>query len=107
MFHGHFAPPQTVDTSPLSFLPHSLSHAPTRMDAVAGVLVLAAAHRYCMQVLISPTGARSCCVTVMDIGLLTVPMYHFCRFLHKYPEDPSEVPGGFLSDINLVCIVYI
>lgn len=24
----------------------------------------------------------------------------FCRFLHKNPEDPSEVPGGFLSDCN-------
>uniref|UniRef100_A0A663LV94 glutamine--tRNA ligase n=1 Tax=Athene cunicularia TaxID=194338 RepID=A0A663LV94_ATHCN len=22
------------------------------------------------------------------------------RFLHKNPEDPSEVPGGFLSDLN-------
>lgn len=25
-----------------------------------------------------------------------------CRFLHKNPEDPSEVPGGFLSDLNPV-----
>uniref|UniRef100_A0A8C8IAY2 Glutamine--tRNA ligase n=1 Tax=Oncorhynchus tshawytscha TaxID=74940 RepID=A0A8C8IAY2_ONCTS len=25
---------------------------------------------------------------------------HVCLFLHKNPEDPSEVPGGFLSDIN-------
>ena len=24
------------------------------------------------------------------------------RFLHKNPEDPSEVPGGFLSDLNPV-----
>lgn len=24
------------------------------------------------------------------------------RFLHKHPEDPSEVPNGFLSDINPV-----
>ena len=22
------------------------------------------------------------------------------RFLHKNPEDPSEVPGGFITDIN-------
>lgn len=24
------------------------------------------------------------------------------RFLHKHPEDTSEVPNGFLSDINPV-----
>ena len=24
------------------------------------------------------------------------------RFLHKNPEDPSEVPDGFVSDINPV-----
>ncbi|XP_072276713.1 glutamine--tRNA ligase isoform X1 [Pyxicephalus adspersus] len=23
-----------------------------------------------------------------------------CLFMHKSPEDPSEVPGGFLSDLN-------
>ena len=31
----------------------------------------------------------------------------FCciyRFQHKSPEDPSEVPGGFLSDVNKVFI---
>ena len=22
------------------------------------------------------------------------------RFLHKNPEDPTEVPGGFVTDIN-------
>ena len=26
------------------------------------------------------------------------------RFLHKNPQDPSEVPGGFLSDTNPVSI---
>lgn len=28
---------------------------------------------------------------------------NFCnsRFKHKNPEDPAEVPGGFLSDCNL------
>ena len=25
-----------------------------------------------------------------------------CRFNHKSPEDPAEVPGGFLTDINKV-----
>lgn len=25
-----------------------------------------------------------------------------CRFQHKNPEDPAEVPGGFLSDLNPV-----
>ena len=25
-----------------------------------------------------------------------------CSFQHKTPEDPAEVPGGFLSDLNLV-----
>ena len=29
---------------------------------------------------------------------------HRCRFLHKNPEDPSEVPGGFITDINPVCL---
>ena len=24
------------------------------------------------------------------------------RFKHKNPEDPAEVPGGFLTDINEV-----
>lgn len=24
------------------------------------------------------------------------------RFQHKNPEDPAEVPGGFLSDLNPV-----
>lgn len=28
--------------------------------------------------------------------------HRFHRFLHKHPEDPSEVPNGFLSDINPV-----
>lgn len=28
-----------------------------------------------------------------------------CRFLHKNPEDPSEVPGGFLSDLNPVSAI--
>lgn len=26
----------------------------------------------------------------------------FYRFMHKHPEDPTEVPNGFLSDINPV-----
>lgn len=26
----------------------------------------------------------------------------FHRFMHKHPEDPSEVPNGFLSDVNSV-----
>ena len=26
------------------------------------------------------------------------------RFLHKNPEDPSEVPDGFVSDINPVSL---
>lgn len=26
----------------------------------------------------------------------------FSRFLHKHPEDTSEVPNGFLTDINPV-----
>lgn len=29
-------------------------------------------------------------------------LYCLCRFLHKNPEDTSEVPNGFLSDINPV-----
>lgn len=28
--------------------------------------------------------------------------HRFHRFMHKHPEDPSEVPNGFLSDINPV-----
>lgn len=28
--------------------------------------------------------------------------HRLCSFMHKHPEDPSEVPGGFLSDINPV-----
>lgn len=27
---------------------------------------------------------------------------YMSRFLHKHPEDPAEVPNGFLSDINPV-----
>jgi len=27
-----------------------------------------------------------------------------CRFMHRSPEDSSEVPGGFLSDCNPVSI---
>ncbi len=27
-----------------------------------------------------------------------------CSFQHKNPEDPSEVPGGFVSDCNKVSI---
>lgn len=26
------------------------------------------------------------------------------RFKHKFPEDANEVPGGFLSDCNKVCL---
>jgi hypothetical protein len=39
-----------------------------------------------------------------DIKILT-PNIDFninFRFFHKSPEDPSEVPGGFLTDINEV-----
>jgi glutaminyl-tRNA synthetase len=25
---------------------------------------------------------------------------HYVRFNHKNPEDPEQVPGGFLSDCN-------
>lgn len=28
--------------------------------------------------------------------------HHLYRFLHKHPEDPAEVPNGFLTDINPV-----
>ena len=28
-------------------------------------------------------------------------VYIFFSFQHKNPEDPNEVPGGFLSDVNL------
>ena len=29
----------------------------------------------------------------------------YCRFNHKSPEDPAEVPGGFLTDINKVNMI--
>ena len=29
-------------------------------------------------------------------------LYNFVRFLHKNPEDPTEVPNGFVSDISPV-----
>lgn len=29
-------------------------------------------------------------------------LYFGYRFQHKNPEDPAEVPGGFLSDLNPV-----
>ena len=43
-------------------------------------------------------------VSVLDSSIV-IPSLH--RFLHKNPQDPSEVPGGFLSDINPVstCIL--
>lgn len=31
-----------------------------------------------------------------------VDVKYISRFLHKHPEDPAEVPNGFLSDINSV-----
>ena len=28
-------------------------------------------------------------------------LFIFIRFKHKNPEDPTEVPEGFLSDVNM------
>jgi len=28
----------------------------------------------------------------------------YCRFKHRSPEDATEVPGGFLSDCNMVSV---
>ncbi len=30
---------------------------------------------------------------------LHVHVHAYCRFIHKNPEDPNEVPGGFWTDI--------
>ena len=59
------------------------------------------------------------CILILVFLLLTVTLqgYHciffiqtavLCfRFLHKSPEDPTEVPGGFLTDINTVSGRYL
>ena len=44
-------------------------------------------------------------IIILDIVcalLILVLLYNFVRFLHKNPEDPAEVPNGFVSDINSV-----
>ena len=43
--------------------------------------------------------ARACTHSVAKPTLLYALC---CRFKHKNPEDPSEVPGGFLTDCNEV-----
>lgn len=39
---------------------------------------------------------------VADPALCEVRLYHRL-FHHKNPEDASEVPGGFITDVNKVC----
>lgn len=34
----------------------------------------------------------------MKVSVIHYPNYN--RFKHKNPEDPNEVPGGYLSDCN-------
>jgi hypothetical protein len=38
------------------------------------------------------------------MSVLTFSFIVRYRFMHKNPEDATEVPGGFLSDCNRVCI---
>ena len=41
----------------------------------------------------------------MFCNIILTDLYHVCyalRFLHKNPEDPIEVPGGFWTDISPV-----
>lgn len=52
-------------------------------------------------------GPASCCPTAALGHHVPLPggsrmRLSHGRFLHKNPEDPAEVPGGFLSDLNPV-----
>ena len=45
-----------------------------------------------------------CLIFLLPIEILIpiIEYFEFSRFKHANPEDPSEVPKGFLSDINEV-----